>query len=72
MSVTRPAWWSQSILLLLLVVISCDQAGDRQRVIAEAVEAKNGGAFQKAAELYHQAERLGPLDAEQRFLRRSG
>jgi hypothetical protein len=54
MSVTRPAWWSQSILLLLLVVISCDQAGDRQRVIAEAVEAKNGGAFQKAAELYHQ------------------
>jgi hypothetical protein len=47
MSVTRPAWWSQSILLLLLVVISCDQAGDRQRVIAEAVEAKNGGRFKR-------------------------
>ena len=40
MRVKRPVWWSESVLLLPLVLTSCDQAGDARRMMAEAEEAK--------------------------------
>jgi tetratricopeptide (TPR) repeat protein len=67
MRVKRPVWWSESVLLLLLVLTSCDQTGDARHMMAEAEEAKREGELLKAAGLYHQAEQLSPQDFEVHF-----
>jgi tetratricopeptide (TPR) repeat protein len=50
------------IPLLLALLAACEHAGEAERVLAVAEEAKKAGQLQVAADLYHWAAELRPQD----------
>jgi tetratricopeptide (TPR) repeat protein len=57
---SRSALYPSCILLLLALLVACDQTREAERLMASAVKAKQEGQLEVAAELYHRAAGLTP------------